>query len=219
MSGSFVAEIIGPAGSGKTSLSRLLHRGDVRVGLSVWGLPPVLLALSTFASLPTLFALGRSPKRVGWDDVKLVIQLNALRLLLHRESLKGYQTLLLDEGTVFALAKLYSFGAGHTAPDDSDLWMQGLFDRLAPLLDAVIWLDAPDAVLAQRIRQRDKAHRVKGESDAEICKHLAAYRKSFEWIISELSRRNGIKVFRFSTDQASLEEIAAQVLAQARVRV
>jgi hypothetical protein len=220
LSQNFVAEIIGPAGAGKTSLSHLLRgSADIRAGLSVWRLSPALLALSIFSSLPNVVALCRSSKRVGWDDVKLVIQLNALRRLLHRESSKGYQTLLLDEGTVFALAKLYSFGPGHTTPDDSDLWMQDLFNNLAPLLDAVIWLDAPDSVLARRIRQRDKPHRLKHGSDAEIREHLAGYRESFEWVVSELSRRNALKVFRFSTDQEPLEEIAAQVLAQARVRV
>lgn len=212
LSQSFVAEIIGPAGAGKTSLSHLLRRGkDVRGGLSVWRLPITLLAVSALWSLPNLLALCRS-RSFGWEDVKLVIQHNALLRLVRRESSKGYQALLLDEGTVFALAKLSAFGHKNVVADGSDRWMQSLFNRLAPMLTAVIWLDAPDTVLAKRIRERDKPHRMKYVSDAEIRDHLALYRKSFEQVVSQLRQRSGLKVFRFSTDQEPLEAIAQKVL-------
>jgi shikimate kinase len=215
----FVAEIIGPAGAGKTSLSQLLRRGqDVRTGLSLWRLPPTRLAISAFSSLPSLVALCVQRKRFNWEDVKLVIQHNALLRLLTTESTKGYQTLLLDEGTVFALAKLRAFGI-QTLTVDDDHWMHSLFDKVASRLNAVIWLDAPDGVLARRIRERDKPHRMKTRSDAEIENHLLHYRISFERVVAELRKRNGLKVFRYRTDEVSLEEIAAKVLLEARAQV
>ena len=218
---SFVAEIIGPAGAGKTSLSRLLQSDDeVRAGLSVWGLPLTLLTVSAVSSLPNLAAVCRNRKRLNWENLKLVIQHNALLRLVRRESAKGHQTLLLDEGTVFALAKLRLFGHQDTSSDDSNGWIDGLLNKLAPTLNAVIWLDAPDAILASRIRGRGKSHRMKEGSDTEIADHLSRYRNSFERVVSELSKRNvdGFKVIRFSTDQMSLEEIATKVLAHARAR-
>ncbi len=215
----FVAEIIGPAGAGKTSLSQLLRRGqDVRSGLSVWGLPPTLLGISAFYSMPNLVALCLQRKCFNWEDLKLVIQHNALLRLLNTESTKGYQALLLDEGTVFALAKLRAFGT-QTVTAGDDHWMQSLFNKVASRLNAVIWLDAPDAVLARRIRERDKPHRMKAGSDAEIENHLSLYRKSFERVVAELSKRNGLKVFRYRTDEVSLEEIANKVLLEARAQV
>jgi hypothetical protein len=216
---SFVAEIIGPAGACKTSLSQLLRQGqDVRCGLSVWRLPPTLLGLSAFSSLPSLIALCLQRKHFDWEDVKLVIQHNALLRLVNTESAKGYQALLLDEGTVFALAKLRFFGT-HKVDADDDPWMHSLFNKVASRMNAVIWLDAPDAVLARRIRERDKPHRMKSGSDAEIENHLSLYRKSFERVVAELSKRNGLKVFRYRTDEVSLEEIAAKVLLEARAQV
>ena len=219
---SFVAEIIGPAGAGKTSLSRLLQSGDnVRAGLSLWGMPLTSLMVSAVASLPNLAAVCRNRERFDWEDLKLIVQHNALLRLIRRESAKGHQTLLLDEGTVFALARLGAFGPQDTVADHSDRWMQSLFNKLAPALNAVIWLDAPDAILASRIRERGKAHRMKERSDTEIADHLSRYRNSFERVVSELSKRNvdGFKVIRFSTDRMSLEEIATKVLAHARARV
>ncbi len=212
----FVAEIIGPAGSGKTSLSSLLRKNaDVRAGLSLWGLPPTLLVQSFVSSFPILLGLLGARKRFGWDDAKIVIQHNALLHQVKLESSKGYQAVLLDEGTVFALAKLQAFGPAGTSTG-SNSWMRALFNKLAPSLDAVVWLDAPDAVLAQRIRERSKPHRMKNGSDAEIHDHLSSYRKSFEEVVSQLSRRNGLKVYRFSTDREPIEQIAQKVLSYAR---
>jgi shikimate kinase len=218
---SFVAEIIGPAGAGKTTLTQLLRNGNnVRAGLSVWGLPLSLLSVSALSSVPDLVRFCRRRKHLSWEDLKLVVQHNALLRLINREGAKGYQALLLDEGNVFALAKLRAFGCGDALANSSTDWMQSLANKVAPVIDAVIWLDAPDSVLARRIRERDKDHRMKKKSDAEIQKHLSLYRSSFERVVDELKKRNGhnLRVFRFSTDQMPMEQIAAKVLMQARAR-
>lgn len=208
----FTAEIIGPAGSGKSTLTGLLRARDatIRTGLSIWGLPLHLLGTSTFSSLSDLVSLI-GHRRFSLEDMKLVIQINALRRLLHRESEKGYRALLLDEGGVFGLAKLRAFGAGSTASDSIN-WMSSLFNRVGPTLDAVIWLDASDAVLARRIRERDKQHRTKNLSEAEMCEHLARYRGAFERVMAELIQRNAVKVIKFRTDREPLEDIANRIL-------
>ena len=94
----------------------------------------------------------------------------------------------------------------------------GTLRSFGRVLDAVIWLDAPDAVLTQRIRDRAKPHQVKHESDATIQNHLMRYRDSYDLVVSELSRRNGLDVYKFSTDQLPLEQIADRVLCQLRAR-
>lgn len=216
---SFVAEIIGPAGSGKSTLTQLLrNKQTVRAGLSVWGLPLPLLLRTAVLTFPTLLRLYAYP-RLRWDDLKLVIQHNALLQLLRRERTAGHAALLLDEGNLFAIAKLRAFGRNVATADSCEPWLQKLVDATAPELDAVIWLDAPDSILAQRIREREKDHRMKNKSDAEIENHLSLYRSSFERVVEELRRRNrdGLKVLRFSTDQLPVEQIADSIMAQAGV--
>lgn len=217
-----VAEIVGPAGAGKSTLTKVLRErdGSLRTGLSVWGLPPTLLCLNAFLSLPRFVGLYRSRGRIRRDEVKLIVRLSALHQLLGRESSKNYRTLLLDEGTIFALVKLLAFGDkpksnrdGGARSNHLDAWTQSLLNRWARRLDAVIWLDAPDEVLAERIRTRGKAHRVKDKTDEEIYAFLARYRESYERVISELTARHGLKVIRFSTESHSLEEMADQILA------
>ena len=218
---SFVAEIIGPAGAGKTTLTQLLrNRNNVRVGLSVWKLPLWLLSVSALSSLPDLLTFCGRREHLSWDDLKLVIQHNALLRLINREAPKGYRALLMDEGNVFALAKLRAFGS-EVVKRNEGRSMQNLVNKVVPTLDAVIWLDAPDRVLAQRIRERNKEHRMKDKSDAEIKEHLSLYRSSFEGVVDDLRKRNGssLQVYRFSTDQQPLEQIAENVLLQAGARV
>jgi hypothetical protein len=215
----FTAEIIGPAGSGKSTLTGLLRSRDttINTGLSIWGLSLPLLAAGTFSSLSDLIALfGRGSFTL--EDIKLVIQINALRRLLRREAAKGYRALLLDEGGVFGLAKLRAFG-GDDAASDSISWMTGLFNQVGTTLDAVIWLDAPDAVLARRIRERDKPHRTKDLSEVEIFEHLARYREAFERVMAELTERNSVRVIKFRTDREPLEEIANQIMSGARGQI
>ena len=203
-----VAEIVGPAGSGKSTLAGALGRRDgrVRAGLGVWGLPAPLLLSTALLSLPQLLGMWRRRGAFGWGEAGLVVRLNALGRLLRRESSHPDRFLVLDEGTVFALAKLRAFGG-----DGGGQWSR-LAERWADSLDAVVWLDAPDEVLARRIRGRDKPHRMKGCSDEEISAFLARYRDAYERVISELCARRRLKVIRVSTDTGTPQQIADEVL-------
>jgi shikimate kinase len=205
-----VAEIVGPAGAGKSTLASALRRrsgDDVRAGLGVWGLPASLLLSTAVRSLPQLLGLWRVRGAVGWHEATLYVRLNALGRLLGRESSRACKFLLLDEGTVFALAKLHAFGG---AGDEGRLG--SLVERTASKLDAVVWLDAPDEVLAQRIRGREKPHRMKARTDEEISDFLARYRESYERVVSELCARRGVKVIRVCTDGQTPEQVAEEVL-------
>lgn len=216
MSQRLVAEIVGPAGAGKSTLARALRRRDanLKTGLSVWGLPAPLLALNALLALPRFLSLYVSRRRMGLDELKLMIRLSALDQLLGRESSGNDRTILLDEGTIFALAKLVAFGNGNGVSARTDGWTQSLTRRWAGKVNTIIWLDASDEVLANRIRARSKTHRMKEKTDREIYQFLARYRNSYEEVIRELSARHNLRVIRFSTDRESLEQVADEVLAR-----
>ena len=86
----------------------------MRTGLSVWGLPLALLLRNSCFALPVILDLYGAAGRLRWDEVKQIVRLMALHQLLKQEWLKDYQTLVLDEGAVFTLAKLHAFGRENT---------------------------------------------------------------------------------------------------------
>lgn len=213
MSYPLVAEIVGPAGAGKSTLAHAMKRrgAGVRAGLSVWGLPKRRLLAGAIASLPQLFGLCRAGRLVGFEEAKLIVRLKALGRYVGRESSRQHKLLLLDEGTVFALAKLRAFGSARE-DDGGEGRLRYLAERCAGRLDAVVWLDAPDAVLARRIRERDKPHRMKARTDEEISDFLARYRESYEQVVAEMCARGNLKIIRVSMDGETPERVAERVL-------
>jgi thymidylate kinase len=213
MSHTLVAEIVGPAGAGKSTLARAIKRrgAGVRAGLSVWGLPKRRLLAGAVASLPQLLGLCRGGRLVGLEEAKLVVRLKALGHHVRRESSRRHKLLLLDEGTVFALAKLRAFGGAGEA-DGGEGRLRYLAERCAGRLDAVVWLDAPDAVLARRIRERDKPHRMKARTDEEIGDFLARYREGYERVVAEMCARRDLRIIRVSTEGETPERVAERVL-------
>lgn len=184
----------------------------MRAGFGVWGLPKQLLLASAFRSLPQLLQMCRGGKLIGLDEASLIIRLNALGRFIGRESTGRHKFLLFDEGAVFALAKLRALGETRGANGGDERRLRDLVARRAVKLDVIVWLDAPDEILARRIREREKPHRMKNRSDKEISDFLARYREGYERVVSELGANHKLKVIRVSTDGATPEQIAGEVL-------
>lgn len=208
-----VAEIIGPAGAGKSTLSSVLNANGntVRAGITVWGLPAHSLITSGLLSLPNLLALSFEGRVLRRGELKQMVMLAAFRRLL-----RGYvdglsspcNALFMDEGIVFALAKPRT----RLANENLARWEKKELDLWTVLLDAVIWLDAPDEVLVERIRTRGKHHRIKHEPEHRIKDFLRKYRVAYEFVISELTRRSNIRVLRFDTENSDPATLAEEVL-------
>jgi deoxyadenosine/deoxycytidine kinase len=216
-----IAEIVGPSGAGKSTLSvRLNSPGtNIRAGITVWGMPFPLLIGSAIVSLPTLLMLWVERRRITAGDVKQVVRLTAFYHRLKRKvgvSERTDTALFLDEGVVFALAKLR---ADDLSRNESAVvgsmkrWEQKALDKWSEMINAIVWLDAPDDMLIERIRTRSKQHRMKHRPDREIYDFLKRYRASYEGIIDELrSRKKDLAVLRFQTDQASLDLMADKIV-------
>ena len=87
-----------------------------------------------------------------------------------------------------------------------------MFNQWAQTLDLVIWLDAPEEILIERIRSRDKWHPVKESPAQEMRDYLLRYQSAYEHVISQLSAIRELKVLRFNTGCQTPEDITSQVL-------
>ena len=212
-----VVELVGPAGAGKTTLAKGVSKQDatVRAGLSLWGLPRPQLIESALALIPTaigsLLRGGRA--RLKWGEMAQMIRLGALRRVVRREA-ERHRVILLDEGPVFALSWLDVFFArnGDRAPARAAGWRRRVVADWASLLDVVVFIDASDSTLAQRIRTRDKEHMVKESSDEEIYGFSAGFRKAFDRVIAEISRAGHLVVDALRTDHDPQDETAARLM-------
>lgn len=197
----FIAELVGAAGTGKSALSLALARRPEVMRASVWKLPRRWWLYNAVRSLPTLLGLCLRSGALPWADMRYMIRLRTLHHLLTRRAASRVPFVVLDEGPVFALAWLQLFGDPSVGEADAMArWRRQVIREWAHTVDAVVLLDAPDTVLAGRIRTRDQPHRVKGGSDTEISRFTTAYRQAFNEVIAALTAENGVRVVELESD-------------------
>jgi deoxyadenosine/deoxycytidine kinase len=133
--------------------------------------------------------------------------------LLRQKTLDDDKVIVLDHGPIYRLAFLREFGPAITTSPAYQRWWTDLLKQWIATIDMVIWLDAPDAVLLERIRARDSWHAVKGKSDREACEILRRYRAAFEQTFAEFLAARPVTALHYDTSRQSTEEIADETLA------
>lgn len=211
-----VVEIVGLAGAGKSTLSHALMRTNASVRLCnfpdvrkisaapffLWNGLQVSLALRNLEH-------DRSRKLTRREFAWLSI-LNGWPACLQRE-LRN-QLIVLDQGPVYLLTELSEFGPEFLRCDAADNFWRRLHSRWADTLDAIIWLEAADADLLNRIRTREKEHVVKHKSDQATLAFLNLYRRAYERVILKLTMTDSdLRIIRLETSQRSADEIAHQL--------
>ncbi|MGI0013701.1 MAG: hypothetical protein ACREBU_09710, partial [Nitrososphaera sp.] len=92
---------------------------------------------------------------------------------------------------------------------DCEQWWRSMFEQWAFTLDILIWLNAPDTILVDRINTRSQRHAVKGKSELKAYTFLNDYRTSLEEVISELISVNSmIRVLHFDSSRENPVQIA-----------
>ncbi len=208
----FVLEVMGPAGAGKSALIAALMRREpsIQPVLRLRQLRHLLpLLWSVVVLLPVLLDLYWESPRSLRMTLRYLVRLKAFHEVVKRLLARPWKAVILDEGPVFTLAMLSGVPMGRRF---ARAWHAAL-DQWAQTLDAVVWLDAPIVVLAQRIRTRAKAHEVKEQDFAAIEAFLSRHRRLFDEVVSELTRGGSAQVMAFSTEHVSAEEIAARLMA------
>jgi len=210
-----VVELVGPAGAGKTTLAEGVSATDTTVlsGLSLWGLPRKDLMRSALALAPVIAAAAvrGSKSRLRAGEIAQMVRLGALRHAVRREA-DRHRVILLDEGPVFALSWLDVFFArnGDRVPA---AWRQHVVADWSQLLDVVVFIDASDVTLAERIRTREKPHMVKDRPDTEIYGFSAGFRKAFDAVIAEFAKGGHLMVDALNTDRIPVEQSASHLMA------
>jgi hypothetical protein len=207
-------ELVGPAGSGKTTLYRALAARcpDVAPGVPFGRLGHLRHGLPQAAKLlPAWLAAGG--RFFDEKELRSLGYVTGWAAGLERGAAAGGLAVF-DHGPLFRIARLRAFGPPLAESPAFARWSAAAVRRWARLLDAVVWLDAPDALLARRIDGRDERHRMKGGEVAETGRFLARYRAAYEALLAELRAAGGPEPIRVDTSREAPEAIAARLLAR-----
>jgi shikimate kinase len=212
-----IMELVGPAGAGKTALSRTLRSRStaIQIGseIELQKLKYAPVFLHNFISLLPIFLRQlRRGQSFTWDEIKYLVYLKGWSKVLRQEAGTGDSAILLDHGPVFKLATLHEFGPEKLNAGGSEKWWSDMLKLWASTLDIVIWLDAPDSILQKRINSRDQRHLVKGKTEPEVVHFLARYRASYEQTLAQLRTYEGPLLLQFDTSQTSIEQVADEIL-------
>ena len=210
-----VVELLGPAGSGKTSLLHALRardpgiRGDPRrPGWQRWQLG----VTSAVAMVPASLALFRAARLSWWTTLRQLERAETFATTVTQGLASGGTAVVLDEGPLYSLARLRLVDPGTPFPPHAERHWQRCVAQWRHTLRLIVWLDAPDAELARRIRQRDKPHRIKHQTDFGIAELLGRYRDAYDHVLSALGAAGGPPVLRLDTSELPFSALADQVL-------
>jgi hypothetical protein len=212
-----VVELVGPAAAGKSSLLRLLSERELgwRAGLR---LPKHHHVWSAATLLPTCARLRLSASGATWTDLKRIVYLRTLQRAVMAETRIRHRVVVLDEGAAYMLARIRVYG-GAKIPSSGFLgWWSSATSEWARILGLLVWLDASDDVLADRLRRRPQHHRMQGADDRHIRQFLASYRAAYAEVLSAFASVPGLVVLKFRTDREPLSLIAESVCRHIRDR-
>jgi len=209
-----LVEVAGVAGSGKSTLTRSMCED---AGFSVGGfihtrLPSHLLRVAR--AVPRLLPILASDRRrphMSWPEFKLMVYVTRWRNVLHREMHRRGGVTVLDQGPIYALVRLKAEGKPFTISPAFEAWWEDMLQVWVEELSTVVWLDASDDVLWQRINGRSQLHKKKGEADDEGRRFIDTYRHSFEAVLDRMESSGTPEVLRFDTEEATADQLAARL--------
>ena len=214
-----IVEVVGPAGAGKSTLCHALQDASEYIRLSDF--PDVRrIADAPFfvrhglQVLPrVLFLTKRGSTRLTRREFAWLSILHGWPAVLQKEWKANNKVPILDQGPVYLMTELRDFGPECLRTRDAEKMWQVLYRRWAATLNMIVWLDAPDTFLVQRIRTREKDHLVKNGSVELAFEFLHRYRVAYERTLSTLAANSAVlRVLRFDTNQETPHQIANQIL-------
>jgi hypothetical protein len=204
-------ELAGPAGSGKTTLAAHVMRIDRGIGPGHLHIPLHRWVFDACRRLPALAVMSDAAANAPRHQMKRMLHLAAMSDAVERVRRRGdYEMLLLDEGPVYMLARIRMLGGAGAAAGERGEWLQQALAWWSHALDAVVLLDAPNAVLVRRIRERRDPPPAR-LTDPELCGFLTRYRDVCEQVVGELAAAGPVRVVRIATDNVAPEAIARRI--------
>ncbi len=213
-----MVEVIGPAGAGKTSLIKSLTQANKNIFKdtkpSLWSIRNTpYLAHSILCLLPIFLREPLNSIRLSSRELYCLIYLNGWYNVLGHRTPVNCKLNLMDHGPIYMLTSLLEFGPRITKNQHFKKWWDIALKHWASSLDMIIWLEAPNSILVNRINTRDSWHIVQEKPEEEMHNFLIRYRNSFEQVISmSKAYNNNLDVLRYDTEKETPEQLTDKIL-------
>jgi thymidylate kinase len=211
-------EIVGVAGAGKSTLARTINERFPAVEIAdtlhtkalahlpyvARGIPRAVPLLAKSAALRPVF---------DWEETKFIVYVAEWRQYLARRGAHTSGLVVLDQGPVFALARLLWSGKRVTASRRFRAWMDEMIRAWSLVLDGIVHLVAPDEVLLERINERGQSHEAKGRPTGESLDILLSHEAAYAELLTRFAQLGRPPIYSFDTSALSPAEIAEDLAA------
>ena len=214
-----IIELIGPPGSGKTTLTKIFQQRNTDLEITIFPyfrevsqIPFFAKSLISFS--PTLLHFFKNDRgqTLTWRDIALMTILNNWNDVLVERSLRSGKTIILEEGAICLLAKLSAFGSEVLKNEVSAGWWKEVYQKWAQTIALVIQLDTPISTLLKRIRSREAQYEIGTMSNEQATEYLTRIQESQENVLSHLvAESNSPRLYRCSTVERSPEQIYTEL--------
>lgn len=202
-------EVVGAAASGKSTLLRNLMGGELDVKRG-WRFrhPWIVLELlrAVFRETRTWWeSLGPGSSVDHFAKRCLLAPEMQTEMVLMGRTPKA-DWLILDQGLIYSLTFIKVFGnlepdsRGHQILLDSqELWSK--------YLAGIIWPDADDSKIRERLNNRSQKHRMDSQDAEGIDSFVARYRVAFAEVIDAFVTISHVPILRIQTDQVGSDAV------------
>jgi hypothetical protein len=133
---------------------------------------------------------------------------------LQRQASSQGLTVVLEQGPVNMLARLWGFGSNIFRSQSARTWWDCTCDQWADTLDLLVWLDASVTTLVRRVRTREKWSVVKELPDQVAFERLACNQAAISHVVSLISSAScAPRILHFDTVQKLPDQICDELVA------
>lgn len=211
-----IVELVGPAGAGKTTLLRALQTAfPVQIGMPHQRLAylPHLIRNGALLLPAYLLQQRQSSRWFTWRESRSMAYLHGWHDQLCNFQDHDSAAIVWDHGPIYRLTLLSTFGPELRQSARFQKWWDATRTLWGKTLNVIIWLDAPNEVLIERIRNRPINHTLKHSDHAIASDYLNRYRTAYGNLINYMSNQYGVQQMRFDTSCTATADMVAQISA------
>jgi hypothetical protein len=210
-----IMEIVGPAGCGKSATLGALHRIENRTAILFRFSKKTNVSLLVRHSVPLSLLMLRLVL-IDRCTCKVCIHgrmfLYLMRVLIKERIKESKGPIFVDEGPIFMLARMSLHDCPYYSSARASGFLSEEYAFWSKTLSGVAVLDAPDSVLSDRIRHREKPHVMKEKPEESLIRFSTRWRQALKTTTVRLLQAQALYIIHFDTSELSPDEIASRIL-------